>query len=120
MSMVFEEDGKRKGYLKTILGFLTEIYGALSHRGIHAIRFFNGTDDHSADNIIDRENIEDIIDNHIFEGLACIGSSLMQKILKPFVFSDEKWVKGTPSKMRNMEQPLLIMVITDGAVSLPI
>ena len=120
--MGFEDSGKRKCHLKTILTFFAEIYTAHSdgHRGIRAIRFLNGTDDRSADNIIDSKDIEDIIDNHVFEGLTCIGSGLMQKILKPFVFSDEKWVKGTLRKMRNMERPLLIMVITDGAVSLPI
>ena len=125
--MEFEEGGKRKEYLKTILGFLAEIYSALfnGHRGIRAIRFLNnGTndnDDRTADNMSQRAEIEGVINNHVFdEGLTSIGTGLMKKILRPFVFSDEKWVKGTPRKMRNMERPLLIMVITNGAVSLPI
>ena len=107
-----------------ILGFLTEVYSALSngHRGIRAIRFLNGTDDDDrmADNISQKDEIEEMIDNHEFEGLTRMGTGLMCKILRPFVFSDEKWVKGTLRKMRNMERPLLIMVITDGEVSLPI
>ena len=122
--MEFEEDGKRKEYLKTILGFLAEVYSALSngHRGIRAIRFLNGTDDddRTADNMSQRDEIEEVIDNHEFEGLTRMGTGLIQKILRPFVFSDEKWDKKTPRKMRNMERPLLIMIITDGAVSLPI
>ena len=120
--MVFEEGGKRKGYLKTILDFLGEIYSALSngHRGIRAIRFLNGTDDLSVADMYQRDKIKDIIDDHVFDNQTYIGAGLMEKILRPFVFSDEKWVKGTPRKMRNMERPLLIMVITDGEVSLPI
>ena len=122
MSMAFEEGGVRREYVKTILIFLAEVYSALSndHRGIRAIRFLSGTDDLTADNMSQRDEIEDVIDNHIFEGLNCMGAGLMQKILKPFVFSDEKWDKKTPRKMRNMERPLFIMVITDGAVSLPV
>ena len=117
---MFEEGGKRKEYLKIILGFLTEIYSALSHRGIRALRFFSGTGDFTADQMSQLDEIEEVIDNHEFDSLTYTGSSLVQRILKPFVFSDEEWDKKTPRKMRNMERPLLIVVITDGAVSLPI
>ena len=122
MSMAFEEGGVRREYVKTILIFLAEVYSALSngHRGIRAIRFLNGTDDFTADNMSQRDEIEEVIDNHEFKGLTGTGAGLMRKILKPFVFSDETWDKRYPRKMQNMERPLLIMVITDGAVSLPI
>ena len=110
-------------YLKTILNLLAEIYSALSngHRGIRAIHLLNGTGDRTADNVIHRVDIENVINKYkpSFDG-PTIGASLMEKILRPFVFSDEKWVKGTPRKMRNMKRPLLIMVIIDGEVSLPI
>ena len=116
--MEFEEAGRRKEYLKIMLGFLGEIYSTLSHRGIRAIRFLNGKDDFTAENMSQREEIEQVIDKHKFEGLTCTGTSLMRKILNPFVFLDEKVVKGTPRKIRNMERPLFIIVITDEEVSL--
>jgi len=120
--MEFEEHGKRKEYLKIILGFIAEIYRDLSdgHRGIRAIRFLNSTDDLTADHMSQRGEIEEVVNRHIFQGPTPTGSGLMQKILKPFVFLDEPWVEGTPRKMRQMERPLLIMIIINGPVSLPL
>ena len=118
-SMEFEQGGERKRALKEVLHLLADLYGAVSDdmRGIKAIRFLNGIDNIKADDIKRRGDIDDVIDNHQFEGLTCIGAGLMRKILKPFVFSDEPWVKGTSRKLRKVERPLLVMVITDGAVS---
>lgn len=120
VSMGFEQGGKRKEALKRVLHLLAELYGAVSGdtRGIKAIRFLNGEDDLSADNLKTKGEIDRVIDNHEFEGLTCIGASLVQKILKPFVFADKPWVKGTPKKLRQMKRPLLVIVITDGAVTL--
>ena len=120
---MWRETRQRNEYWNTILGFLAEIYSALSdgHRGIRAIRFLN--DNRTADNVIHRVDIENIIKQYkspFAFANSTIGASLMEQILDPFVFLDEEWVKGTPRKMRNMERPLLIMIITDGAVSLPI
>ena len=118
MSMVFEQDGKRKEALKELLHFLADIYGAVSNgeRGVKAIRFLNGADDFDANNLTSRDEINDVIDSHVFEGLTCIGAGLMRKILKPFVYSSEPWIKGTPRKL-GLKRPLLVMVITDGAVT---
>jgi len=119
ISMEFEEEGRRKVALKRVLYFLADMYGAVSdeQRGIRAIRFLNGSDESDkADDLRRPEEIDSVIDSHEFEGLTRIGTGLMQKILKPFVFSDEKWVKGTTRKLQHMERPLLVMVITDGAV----
>ena len=118
MSMQFEENGKRKEAVKHVLEIIAEVYGAVygKKRGIRAIRFLNGSDDLKADNIQTREEIDELIDNHVFEGLTRIGTGLMQKILKPFVFNDTvKWDKQ-PRKPGKLERPLLILVITDGAV----
>ena len=119
MSMVFEQGGERREALKKVLHFLASLYGAVSDgtRGVKAIRFLNGTDDLSADNLMSKDEINDVIDNHVFEGLTCMGAGLMRKILKPFVFSDETWDKRSPRKLASMQRPLLIMVITDGAVT---
>jgi len=118
MSMVFEQGGERREALKKVLAFLASLYGAVSDgtRGVKAIRFLNGTDDLSADNLMSKDEINDVIDNHVFEGLTCMGAGLMRKILKPFVFANETWDKKAPRKLASMERPLLIMVITDGAV----
>jgi len=120
ISMEFEESGKRKEALKDVLDFLARMYGAVSggQRGIRAIRFLNGSDedDQQADNLKERDEIDRVINEHVFEGVTRIGTGLMQKILKPFVFSEERWVKGTIRKLQQMERPLLVMVITDGAV----
>jgi len=119
--MEFEEAGRRKVAVKSVLSFIADIYGAVSEkkRGIRAIRFLNGNDDLEADNIRTVDQINEVIDNHEFEGLTRIGTGLMQKILKPFVFDETvKWSKtsGEARKLKQLERPLLIMVITDGAV----
>ena len=117
-SMEFVESGKRKEALMDVLHFLARLYGAVSKdmRGIRAIRFLNGGDHLNADNL-NKEDIENVIKAHRFKGLTRIGAGLMREILKPFVFADDpSWVKGTP-KLRQLERPLLIMVITDGAVT---
>ena len=116
-SMEFEQKGKRKNALKEVLHFLADLYGAVSDgmRGIKAIRFLNGVDDLNADHLRRKGEINKVIDGHEFEGLTRIGTGLMQKVLEPFVFTDEP---GIPRKLRQMERPLLIMIITDGAVTL--
>ena len=114
--MVFEESGRRT--LKMVLGFLVEMYSAVAdgYSGIRAIRFMNGTDDPRTDNIRVRDEVDKVVDNHQFEGLTRIGTSLMVKILEHFVFSDEP---GIPRRMRRLGRPLLITIITDGVVSPP-
>ncbi|RPB26488.1 hypothetical protein L211DRAFT_680078 [Terfezia boudieri ATCC MYA-4762] len=121
MSMEFEEYGKRKVAVKNVLAFIADIYGAVSDmkRGIRAIRFLNGKDDLDADNIMTAAEIDKVIDNHEFQGLTRIGTGLMQRILKPFVFDQTvPWNKksGEARKLKQLGRPLLIMVITDGAV----
>ena len=108
----------RKVALKKLLCFIAKIYGAVSGgcRGIRTLRFFNGID--NADNIIQRDEIEEIVDCHESEDLTHIGVALEGQILKPFVFADDpSWVKGTPRKMRDMKRLLLIIVII--SVSFP-
>ena len=127
-SMEFVESGKRKEALVDVLHFLARLYGAVSEgiHGIKAIRFLNGGQHLkdgqplSVNNLKKKEDIEDVIMAHKFKGLTQIGAGLMREILKPFVFAhDPSWVKGTPKKLQQLERPLLIMVITDGAVTFP-
>ena len=119
-SMEFVESGRRKETLINILYFLARFYGTVSEgmRGIKAIRFLNGGDHFSADNLRSKEDIKNVINSHKFKGLARIGVGLMREILRPFVFADDSsWVKGTPRKLRQMERPLLVIVLTAGAVT---
>lgn len=103
--MSFEEGGTRIKTLKKVLNIINSIYkhAAEPDTGIRAIRFINNNDDE--DNF--RGDPSEIIDNHYFGGTTKIGTELHKKILKPLVL-------GKP-----MKKPLLIMVITDGAVSYP-
>ena len=120
--MVFLGGGRRTEILKRVLHFLARLYGALSNgrRGIKALRFFNNTAKHRADYLQDKTDIDNLIESHEFNGLTRIGAGLIRRILKPFVFEDDpSWVKGKPRKLQQMERPLLVMVITDGAVGNP-
>ena len=128
VTMEFVEGGRRKEALIDVLHFLTRLYDAVSEgvRGIKAIRFLhggyylNGEYYLIADNLRSREDIEGIMMAHKFRGLTQIGAGLMQEILKPLVFADDpSWVKGTPKKLRQMERPLLVVVITSGVVNPP-
>ena len=120
-SMEFEEAGRRQVAMKTVLSIIVDVYGAISNkeRGIRAIRFLNGNDDLEADKIMTAEEIDKVIDNHKFKGLKRIGTGIIQKILRPFVFDGTvKWDKksGEARKLKQLGRPLLIMAITDGAV----
>jgi len=114
-SIEFEEGGKRKEALKSVLHFLTKIYSAVSdkQRGIHAVRFLNGPHNKEI-NLTDTDEITSLIDKREFAGVTRIGHSLQKRILRPFVFSDK--VEGTIRKLKPMTRPLLVMIITDGAV----
>ena len=103
--MEYEEDRARIENLKEVLKIINSIYkhAAEPDTGIRAIRFINNNDDE--DNFHGEPS--EIIDNHYFGGTTRIGTELHRKILKPLVL-------GEP-----MKKPLLIMVITDGAVSYP-
>ena len=119
--MEFVESGRRKEALIDVLYFLVRLYGAVSKgmHGIRAIRFLNGGHYLNADEFRSRDDIENLIRAHKFQGLARIGAGLMREILKPLVFADDPWVRGTPKKLRKMERPLVVMVITDGMVTFP-
>lgn len=118
--MEVEEDGRRKAALKDVLYFLARLYGAFSN-GMHeikAVRFLNGTNELRVEDMVTRDQIEQAIASHKFEGPTRIGAGLMQKVLEPLVFSDEPWTEGWPRKLRQMERPLLIVIITSGVVIL--
>ena len=118
--MEFVESGARKEALKNVLYFLARLYGVVSggERGIKAVRFLNN-DNPLEKELKTRDDIDKLIDGHKFEGMTRMGAGLMRRILKPFVYQ-EPHVQGTPRKLsEKLERPLLIMVITDGKVTIP-
>lgn len=123
--MEFEESGKRITALKTVLTLISEIYEAVSDptdaRGIHAIRFLNGNSGggKKGQEFPTLTDIHKTIDEHEFEGLTRIGTGLMRNILKPLVFNETKKNGKTVRTLnKDLKRPLLIMVVTDGAVRL--
>lgn len=102
-SMVDEEGGDRTKTLKGVLGIINDIYrhAAEPEIGIRAIRFINNQDD--KDNFLG--NPDELVEGHYFGGTTKIGTELHKRIVKPLVLGE------TP-----MKKPLLIMVITDGAI----
>ena len=102
--MSYEEDGTRIAILKGVLSIINNIYrrAAEPKTGIRAIRFINNYDDQ--DYFL--EEPSELIAGHYFGGTTKIGTELHKRILKPLVLGEAP-----------MKKPLLIMVITDGAVS---
>ena len=122
-SMEFVESGRRKEALINVLYFFARLYKVVSGsmQGIRAICFLNGGGHFNTENLKEKDDIMNIVNSNKFKGLARIGLGLMKRILQPLVFTDDpSWVKGTPRKLQQMEQPLLVLVITDGRVTFPL
>ena len=116
VSMEFEEGGDRQEATKKVLLLLAGLYGCFSNDPCRIqVRFFNGNEKLSAEDLTTKDKIDEKIEEHQFNGLTLIGTSLIQKILKPFVY-DREHGKRTVGKL---ERPLLVLVITDGAVNPP-
>ena len=114
-----EEGSFRIEAVKKVLTYITHTYDLTTKgRQIRAIRFLNGTDDLNTNNLTAAE-IDRVVDNHKFQGLAKIGTGLMHKILKPLIFAEDAvWDEQgkMPNKLRELKRPLLIIVIIHGAV----
>ena len=103
MSMQTEEEGKRIPTLESCLRLIAKIYSiaAEPETGILGIRFLNST---LAKDKVSEAAANKLVENHHYGALTRIGSALKKKILPTFVYNKE------------MEKPLLIMVISDGEV----
>ena len=99
--MKTEEEGKRIEALKTALQLIADVYTLARPDGILAIDFVN---DSTEERDVRTDIVADIIAEHRFSGLSRIGTALKRKVLDNFVTED-------------MERPLLVITITDGAVS---
>ena len=103
-SMIHEESGKRKRALIQFVDHITKICSMANESGILAIRFMNSRGG--------KKNwtgsLQEYLDQHSYGGMARIGTALKRRIL-------DKFAIGNP----NQSKPLLVLIVTDGAVCLP-
>ena len=99
------------------------VVAAADTRRIRTITWFNdyggsGGFDFGKTHTNLQESVEQFIDTHEYDGLTRIGTSLMKNILDPLVFAGRRPVNSrrVPHPLQPMTRPLLIVIITDGAV----
>jgi len=100
-SMIYEEKGSRKKTLIQFIDHITDIYQMANESGILAMRFMNGR--RGKKNWTGKS--QEYLNEHSYGGLTRIGTALKEKILDLFVI-------GNP----NQSKPLLVLIVTDGAV----
>jgi len=101
-SMIYEENGDREKALIKFIDHITKIYLMANKSGILAMRFING---YRGKRNWTEESSQTYLDGHNYGGLTRIGSALKEKIL-------DKFAIGNP----NQSKPLLVLIVTDGAV----
>lgn len=101
--MVYDQKGARIKTLQKILNAIAEIYNLARDRGILTVRFLNAS---KGKKNVTAQTVKTVIKGHDYGGVTRIGTELKKKILDKFVLGID------------MKKPLLVMVITDGAVRL--
>ena len=101
--MIREENGKRKETLIQFIDHITKICSMANESGIFAMRFMNSG---GGKKNWTRES-KDYLDHHNYGGVTRIGTELKKKILDKFVIGNS-----------NQSKPLLVLIVTDGAVCL--
>ena len=99
--MISEDNGKRKKTLIQFIHYITEICSMANESGILAMRFMNG----SRGKKNWTEKSKSYLDGHNYGGVTRIGTELKEKILDKFAIGDP-----------NQGKPLLVLIVTDGAV----
>ena len=102
-SMRSEEYGKRKKTLIQFVDHITEIYSMANESGILAMRFLNGS--RGKKNWTGKS--QEYLDHHSYGGVTRIGTELKKKILDIFAIGN-----------LDQSKPLLVLIVTDGAVCL--
>ena len=102
--MIYEEGGKRKEALIQFIDHITEIYSMANESGILAMRFMNGA---GGKKNWKSQSSEDYLNRHEYGGLTRIGVALREKILDLFAIGNS-----------NQSKPLLVIIVTNGAVCL--
>lgn len=99
-SMKYEENGERIKTVQKTLDNIANVYGLARDQGIITVRFLNAP---QGKKNVTVKTVKSVLKNHNYGGVTRIGTELKKKILDRFVTND-------------MAKPLLIMIITDGAV----
>lgn len=102
--MHYDQDGQRKVTLEKTLKTIASVYTHARPEGLYAVRFINSN---TGKRNVRKGHVRNILKNHPWRGATRIGTQLERKILNDFVYT------GT-----DMKRPLLVMIITDGAVRL--
>ena len=103
-SMKSEENGRRKETLIKFVDHIMEIYLMANESGILAMRFMNSA---RGKKNWKGESLEDYLNRHQYGGLTRIGTALKEKVLDLFAIGNS-----------NQSKPLLVLIVTDGAVCL--
>lgn len=103
-SMIYKENGARKEALIDFIDLITEIHSIANESGILAMRFMNCGG--GKNNWIGRSGY--YLGNHKYGGGRRIGTELKEKILDEFVIGNS-----------DQRKPLLVLIVTDGAVCHP-
>ena len=101
--MIIEEGGARKKTLIQFIDHITQIYSMANKTGILALRFLN--DSGGKKNWTGKS--QKYLDRHNYNGLTRIGTELKKKILDFYA-----------TRNANQSKPLLVLIVTDGAVCL--
>ena len=102
-SMISKENGQRKETLVKFIDQITEICSMSNKSGILAMRFMNsyrGKTNWTGTS-------QDYLDRHHYGGPSRIGTALKEKILDRFAIGN-----------LSQSKPLLVLIVTDGAVCL--
>ncbi|KAI5817325.1 hypothetical protein BZA77DRAFT_39340 [Pyronema omphalodes] len=104
-TMKHKRDGERIKTLLDVLRGICEVYELSHDDGIPSVSFFN---DPKTEEKIKKDDVAALEGKTSWQGLTRIGTELKKKVLDKHVF-DGKTV-------REMDEPLLVIVITDGEV----
>ena len=99
--------GTRIPSLKTFLRHVLKISSVYLNEGL-SIRWLNSQSRH--DGVKADLDLVQLIDRNPFKGDTLIGNALRSKILEPLVME--------PARGGRLEKPVMVLIITDGMVSL--
>ena len=102
-SIIYEQAGVRKAILIHLVDHIIEICSMANESGVLAMRFMNS----GGGKKNWRGRSQEYLDHHNYGGLARMGTELENKILNKFVTGNSKQSK-----------PILVLIVTDGAVGL--
>lgn len=100
--MELDEDGERIKSMKKAVGEITSVYDLANLEGLRSVNFFNAEETFSRSR---NRNYSSMFKRIRYGGVERIGPPLSEKVLDTLVWKNP------------MKKPLLVIIITDGAVS---